>query len=40
MNEASRWRTDGSVRLCLDMTDVLTRGVYQGLRWVGLQRAA
>lgn len=24
--------------LCLDMTDVLVRGVYQGLRWVGLQR--
>ncbi len=24
--------------LCLDMTDVLTRGVYQGLRWVGPQR--
>jgi hypothetical protein len=21
--------------LCLDMTDVLTRGTYQGLRWVG-----
>lgn len=24
--------------LCLDMTDVLTRGIYQGLRWVGPQR--
>lgn len=24
--------------LCLDMTDVLVRGVYQGLRWVGPQR--
>ena len=25
-------------RLMLDMTDVLTRGVYQGLRWVGPHR--
>jgi hypothetical protein len=24
--------------LCLDMTDVLTRGVYEGLRWVGPHR--
>jgi hypothetical protein len=24
--------------LCLDMTDVLVRGVYQGLRWVGPHR--
>ena len=24
--------------LCLDMTDVLTRGIYEGLRWVGPTR--
>ena len=24
--------------LCLDMTDVLTRGIYKGVRWLGPQR--